>query len=589
MKNLQEYIDFVDLERQQQEAEHKNRSILSEDVLAWLGYAVNNLEVTKLTSTRIELTCNVNNSRFRPGDKVIIKNDNYKPFKGVLYEINDGGKKLILSETKMHKHKYLKGTKGWTIVEDPIDMYYSIQSALRKLIPGAPGWAFVNYLLDKKELKLPQKISSSSSMVEDIEKDSGLYFDQKKRSVLLKCLENPIVYGVHGPPGTGKTFILACATEGLMRMGKRVIVLAPTHQAVNNALSTINKLFPERLLVKYGDDLRKESLTQGIPIINKPKDLSFKGREKVLGMTFMAAIHNLMLRKKTMDAPNVVIIDEAGQLPLVQGLCAGLSGAGSTLLFGDDKQMPPVIPSELANDYRALSLFEKLRLSQPGTIDVLDISYRLNKHLCEAIGKVFYPKDKLQSSKKAKNQIFPINANYDKGESWIKEVLDPKQALLWLQVDSKNCRQVNIVEAEAVTKIIQTCFESGITNEKIAVVTPFRRQAMQIRQFIRKWAGNNQEIPIVDTVERVQGLTVEIVIVSLSASDKEYIKEIAEFLFSANRFNVAISRAKTKAIVVSSSAIFDTVPQSYSGLVVRNKCRKLLKSNHCRVVEYPSK
>ena len=56
-------------------------------------------------------------------------------------------------------------------------------------------------------------------------------------------------------------------------------------------------------------------------------------------------------------------------------------------------------------------------------------------------------------------------------------------------------------------------------------------------------------LPIVDTVERVQGITVDIVIFSVCTTDLNTLKSKKDFIFSPNRINVAISRARVKAII----------------------------------------
>ena len=56
-------------------------------------------------------------------------------------------------------------------------------------------------------------------------------------------------------------------------------------------------------------------------------------------------------------------------------------------------------------------------------------------------------------------------------------------------------------------------------------------------------------LPIVDTVERVQGITVDIVIFSVCTTDSITLKSKKDFIFSPNRINVAISRARVKAII----------------------------------------
>lgn len=56
----------------------------------------------------------------------------------------------------------------------------------------------------------------------------------------------------------------------------------------------------------------------------------------------------------------------------------------------------------------------------------------------------------------------------------------------------------------------------------------------------------------VGTVDRFQGLEAPVVLVSMAASSLDESPRGAEFLLSPNRINVAVSRAKSLAIIVSS-------------------------------------
>jgi len=52
------------------------------------------------------------------------------------------------------------------------------------------------------------------------------------------------------------------------------------------------------------------------------------------------------------------------------------------------------------------------------------------------------------------------------------------------------------------------------------------------------------------TVDKFQGQEAEVVIISMTTSSGEYLPRYIEFLYSKNRLNVAISRARTLAILV---------------------------------------
>src|SRR5690606_25052544 len=56
----------------------------------------------------------------------------------------------------------------------------------------------------------------------------------------------------------------------------------------------------------------------------------------------------------------------------------------------------------------------------------------------------------------------------------------------------------------------------------------------------------------VGTVDKFQGQEAEVVFISMTTSSQEYLPRHIDFLFSRNRLNVAISRARILAVLVMS-------------------------------------
>ena len=54
------------------------------------------------------------------------------------------------------------------------------------------------------------------------------------------------------------------------------------------------------------------------------------------------------------------------------------------------------------------------------------------------------------------------------------------------------------------------------------------------------------------TIDKIQGQEAEVVLISMATSSGNELPRNIEFLFSKNRLNVAISRAKCLAVLVSS-------------------------------------
>ncbi len=118
-------------------------------------------------------------------------------------------------------------------------------------------------------------------------------------------------------------------------------------------------------------------------------------------------------------------------------------------------------------------------------------------------------------------------------------------------------------EAELVAQLIAEAVACGVPPDEIAVVVPYRAQARLIRSKVTRLSSNGTYNPVViDTVERIQGQERDVILVSLTTSDPGHAAMQAEFFFRPNRLNVAITRARSKRIVIGSPALFRTTARN---------------------------
>ena len=95
-------------------------------------------------------------------------------------------------------------------------------------------------------------------------------------------------------------------------------------------------------------------------------------------------------------------------------------------------------------------------------------------------------------------------------------------------------------------------------------------------------------LPVIDTVERIQGQERELVVVSLVASDPDHLAgDAAGFFYSGNRLNVTMTRARTKLIVVASPLAFTAFPKTLAGLADVERFRRLRRELPSVVVQGP--
>jgi len=118
--------------------------------------------------------------------------------------------------------------------------------------------------------------------------------------------------------------------------------------------------------------------------------------------------------------------------------------------------------------------------------------------------------------------------------------------------DEQESQQSNPFEAGIISKLIDAAADS----ESKGVVTPHNAQRGRLRTKLRGRVDDDS----VDTVERFQGGERDLIIVSATVSDPDYIRREAEFILSPERLNVAMSRMKKKLVLVVPRSLINVIP-----------------------------
>lgn len=401
------------------------------------------------------------------------------------------------------------------------------------------------------------------------------------------------VVAVWGPPGTGKTHFLATAILGLalahQKAGKpfRVLVTAFTHNAIENLLAKI--LSRQTDLHIGGDTLSvikvegkyRDSTTPTDAIDEKAAAAWLAQRPRaVVGATVYSCIK---ARQEPHFGPfDLVVVDEASQVRVPEASVPFrmVADSGRIVLAGDHCQLPPIVQGEYpetppGQPVLHRSIFEALQAGVDANgpvVQKLLENHRMNAVLTRFAAELLYgPGYKCFSPEVALRRLdFQPPAPL---EPLLAACLDPAFPLVVLTLEGVQAAGENRVEAALVAKLV-LALRQGLRDGKgkpyetdaaffkdgVFIVSPHRAQNRAIRRELSKhraWTAR----PFVDTVDKMQGQEADAVVVSYGVSDPEYALMEAEFIYSLNRLNVSITRARAKSIVCLPRPLLDASPQ----------------------------
>ncbi|MGA2123878.1 MAG: TM0106 family RecB-like putative nuclease [Acidimicrobiales bacterium] len=353
-----------------------------------------------------------------------------------------------------------------------------------------------------------------------------------------------------GPPGTGKTYSGSHVIHHLISSGKRVGVVAMSHPAIDNLMTATHKVFDEAGDLDRLHALRWKDTKDGTPLefatYSQRKDDLESGEFNLIGGTAW-----LFAKPEMRQYPvDVLIVDEAGQLALADAV-ASTNGARNMLLLGDPLQLSQVAKAEHPGDSGASVLQHVLgtHLTIPNTQGVfLAKTWRMHPDVCEFISTQIY-EDRLTSD-----------------ESCVQQETEFGTGLRWLEARHSRRSTESIEEAELVagqisrlvgTKWIDQKGESRVLEGRdFMVVAPYNDQVRLLQATFRAVPGLDSVQ--VGTVDKFQGREAPVVFFTMTTSSAADMPRGPEFLFSRNRLNVAVSRARCLAYLVCTEELLNS-------------------------------
>jgi predicted RecB family nuclease len=399
--------------------------------------------------------------------------------------------------------------------------------------------------------------------------DGGVFTDDVDDLAQLVARLDESVLGVQGPPGTGKTYRGAHMAKALVDAGKRVGILAMSHHAIDNFLDEIVGVFATdpslELRAVRKVNTKPESGLPGVTYVTDNKKLGDDQFDIVAGTSW--AFASKAFQESSVD---VLLIDEAGQLALIDAVVASVTADGMVLL-GDPLQLPQVAQASHPGDSGASAL--GYILGEEATISAdrgvfIEETRRMHPEVCRFISDRIY-EGRLKSH-----------------HSCAVQATDEGTGLRWLRVEHEGCSTDSVEEAEVVAEQVRSLLGSNwtdkegtvrqITTRDVMVVAPYNDQV----RLLRRHLGADPATRDIDvgTVDKFQGRQAPVVFFTMTSSSADDMPRGAEFLFSRNRLNVAISRAQCLAYLVCTEPLLDSRAKTVDDM--------LLIATLCAFVEY---
>lgn len=505
-------------------------------------------ERTEENKIKLKISFDKNLSDFKEGDALILHDGS--PTIGIkcsLYSIIDDNNIILevfppnmpIDTLNSFKEKSLFLDKDNVDLREHV--YYKF---LAELPHESKYWD--NLIINNPHCPTFVDLQKCEEELEDTCKNFKLKLLPKQREAIINSMAASDYYLIQGPPGTGKSFVLSVIiVEEVAFFNHKVIVIGPNHMAVNNTLEQVLKLAPPYapVLLKVGQFYHaptKQVSYEGNDYLIKNLinlDTSHANNRELpwaIGMT----PHSLYTSRASYLECDTLVIDEAGQMTIPLALM-GMIKAKKIILAGDHKQLPPIISSEEIKDELKVSAFQCLMTEDNCTM--LDVSFRMCEPICNYVSELFY-EGKVKPMKIGCGNLIVCN----------DPLYDFRSPIIIHNVDDDG-EQTSDKEAEYIAATIAGFINKGLPANEVAVLSPFRAQAANVRRYIRKQSEITEEqrkLIVADTIDKMQGQEREVIIYSLVSGNMDYMTEMAEFLYNPNKMNVAFSRAKSKLIIV---------------------------------------
>ena len=401
---------------------------------------------------------------------------------------------------------------------------------------------------------------------------------------------------VHGPPGTGKTFLLARVIEALVAQYGRVLALAESNAAVDHlalaaasrgldvlrvghearvgprarALSVRSRLrtgpYADALAVIEGELRRvkgedRQARAERRRLWQERRSIQDRAYESLLGEAQVLALTlgSLAARAGRLPPVKVAVVDEATQAlePAIWGVVPLVE---TLVLVGDPMQLGPVVT--VPRSPLEKGMLQRL-LDEGHPAPMLEVQHRMSAEIQALVADVYGPTYRPHPA---------VAAHRLSGLPGVEAEALTQAALLWIDTAGAGCEELrdpvsmslyNEGEQRIVAQVVAALQAAGLT--EIGVIAPYSAQVARLRA----------ALPGVEvaSVNAFQGREKEAIVCSWVRSNLQ--GEVG-FVADPRRLTVAWSRARRLLVQVGDSATLARLPRFEAALAAHEAAGALV-------------
>lgn len=392
---------------------------------------------------------------------------------------------------------------------------------------------------------------------------------------------------IHGPPGTGKTTTLVALIRQLLTTEKKVLVCAPSNNAVDLLARQLDAAGVNTLRIgnvtRVGDSIAHLTLTQKAADhadwkhIKKVKieanearkhassfKRKFGAKERSNRNAMYKESRDLMKWAKELEErmiSNIVhgaqaicttlmgvsqrhisgvifdtlIIDEASQA-LEPECWNAMLKAKRVILAGDHLQLPPTIKSQEAKSLGLEQTLLDRMTAQIESSHLLQVQYRMNDKILSFSNQQFYDGHLVSAEAVANHKIddHPL-VLIDTSGTGFEEKLNPESRSRYNEGEYFIIREWLLL------------YKDLVKDSSIGIISPYAEQVRYLRHKQEEEEVFRELDVEVNSIDGFQGQEKDVIIISLVRSNDS--GEIG-FLKDERRLNVAMTRARKKLIII---------------------------------------